>query len=296
MLALAVALAGCGWGYTPSDNVLPEPSAEETEDEGPPPPDVGDPGADVPATYRFDCVDIQSLGDADQEVFQVATLQSTWAQDIANFKLNILIDVLSEDADAGEATITIRSGVGSGWADQCGETNTESEVFPVQLDPTADKWTASGAPDSCAEQDPDAAISANYRLEMGAEDFVYIYAEDDDGTAFNCSLEAAAPNAIPISAVSSSISMAEDRSTVAGTLTGCMSEAGALNICSCLAVCEGDEHPDCPGCPGGAVPLGLLLGGVGPTQNCSDILGEPAFDVVLQFTASRLGEVPMACG
>ena len=40
--------------------------------------------------------------------------------------------------------------------------------------------------------------SGTYELEMGKDDFVFIYAEDNDGTAFNCSLEAGAPSAIRV--------------------------------------------------------------------------------------------------
>src|SRR5690606_31119743 len=80
---------GCGWNYTPSDNLLPDPETEGSDAGEDPLPETGDTGGleDVPATYRIDCIDIQSLGDADDTVFQVATLQNTWASDIANFKL-----------------------------------------------------------------------------------------------------------------------------------------------------------------------------------------------------------------
>ena len=287
---------GCGWDYTPSDNILPDPNADEAMDESQPPDLGGDGGVELPATYRMDCVDIQSLGDADEEVFQVATLQNTWAADIANFKLNILVDLLAEDADAGTGTVSIRSGVGAGWSDQCSEANTESAEFPVTYSPGVETWIPDEAAGQCAQMGGAGVASGTYELEMGKDDFVFIYAEDNDGTAFNCSLEAGAPSAIPIAGISATLSMAEDRNMVAGTLTGCMSEAGAQNICSCLAICQGNQHPNCPGCPGGAVPLGALLGGIGPTSHCSDLLGEPAFDVVLQFTAQRLGATPMTCG
>jgi hypothetical protein len=32
------------------------------------------------------------------------------------------------------------------------------------------------------------------------------------------------------------------------------------------------------------------------TSHCSDLLGEPAFDVVLEFSARRLSDVPSTCG
>ncbi|MFO7566758.1 MAG: hypothetical protein R6X02_29215 [Enhygromyxa sp.] len=292
---------GCGWNYTPSDNLLPDPKADgdDTEDEGPPPEtgETGETGGleEVPATYRLDCVDIQMLGDADPSVFQVATLQNTWAADVANFKLNILIDLLTEDPDAGSGTVTIRSGIGGGWSDQCTLAQTDSAEFPVAVQPGVTEWAPSSAEGACAAP-AQSGGSSTYTLELGPEELVYIYAEDDDGTAFNCSASGAGPDAIPIAALSATISGTEDRSRLAGTLTGCMAQSEAENVCSCLSVCSGTEHPSCPGCPGGAVPLGLLLGGVNPTPYCSDLLGEPAFDVILEFSARRLPGVPSTCG
>jgi hypothetical protein len=304
LAALVLVLGGsaCGWNYSPMDNVLPAPIGEGTTgSEGPPPVETGEsgetgePAADVPATYRIDCMDIQSLGDADPTVFQVATLQNTWANDIANFKLNILIDLLSVDEAAGTGTITIRSGVGSGWSDQCAQSDTVSSEFPVIYEPMVNEWAPSDADETCAAQGASEG-SGTYTLDLGPQDNIYIYAEDTDGTAFNCSLEAASPDAIPISAISATITGTADRDSLAGTLTGCMAQADAQNICSCLSVCAGNQHPDCPGCPGGALPLGVLLGGIFTTPHCTDLLGEPAFDVVLEFSARRLGEVPTVCG
>jgi hypothetical protein len=295
---LVATIAGCGWNYTPSDNLLPDPNAEGSEDEGPPPPETGDTGGleELPATYRFDCVDIQSLGDADKEVFQVATLQSTWAADISGFRLNILFDLLSEDTDTNEATIAIRSGIGTGWTDQCSEPTSESSEHAATIEPMVGEWEPATTDELCAEMNADASATATYDVQLAADEFVYIYAEANDGTYFNCKVGGGAPNAIPIAGIEAQITMTEDRSALAGTLTGCMSASEALTICSCLGVCQGDVHPDCEGCPGGAVPLGLLLGGINPTQHCSDLMGEDAFDIVLQFSARRLAEVPPTCG
>lgn len=293
--------SGCGWNYTPSDNVLPAPITDSESDSEGPPLDTGDtgetgePAPDVPATYRIDCMDIQSLGDADETVFQVATLQNTWANDIANFKLNILIDLLTVDEEAGTGTITIRSGVGGGWSDQCAQPDTLSSEFPVVFEPTVNEWAPSDAEGTCASADASEG-SGTYTLDLGPDERIFIYAEDNDGTAFNCSLEGDSPDAIPISAISATITGTPNRSGLAGTLTGCMARGDAENICSCLSVCSGNQHPDCPGCPGGALPLGVLLGGIMTTSHCSDLLGEPAFDVVLEFSARRLGDVPTTCG
>jgi hypothetical protein len=290
---------GCGWNYTPSDNLLPGQDVEDSDSssEGPPPEtgETGDPPADVPATYRLDCIDIQSLGDADDTVFQVATLQNTWASDIAGHKLNILIDLLTIDEAAGAGTVTIRSGIGSGLSNQCTQPDTESSEFPVVYEPTVSEWEPSDAEATCAAP-ASGDGSGTYTLELGADELIYIYAEDNDGTAFNCSLDAAAPDAIPISALSATITGTPDRSGLAGTLTGCMKLADGQNTCSCLSVCAGNVHPDCPGCPSGAVPLGLLLGGINSTPHCSDLLGEPAFDITLEFSARRLPGVPTTCG
>lgn len=288
---------GCGWNYTPTDNVLPDPNAEaESSSSGPQLPDLGDTdGAQLyPATYRFDCIDIQRLGDADDTVFQVATLQNTWAGDVANFKLNILIDLLTVDEASGSGTVSVRSGVGAGWADQCSQNQTESSEFPVGYESMVTTWVPSQVEGECATMGSTGG-SGTFNLELAGSDRVFIYAEDNDGTAFNCSLEAQAPDAIPIYGLSATITASDDHSLIAGTLTGCMGAADAQNICSCLSVCAGNQHPSCPGCPGGAVPLGLLLGGINPTQHCSDLLGVDAFDIELEFTAQRLGGVPTSC-
>jgi hypothetical protein len=301
LAAIMLGGSGCGWNYSPSENVLPNPIGEgTTESEGPPldtdeTAETGEPAPDVPASYRIDCMDIQSLGDADETVFQVATLQNTWANDIANFKLNILIDLLTLDEAAGTGVITIRSGVGSGWSDQCAEGETLSAEFPVVYEPTVNEWAPSDAEATCAAMGASEG-SGTYTLDLGADERIFIYAEDDDGTAFNCSLDGETPDAIPISAISAVITGTPDRDGLAGTLTGCMAQADAENTCSCLSVCSGNVHPDCAGCPGGALPLGVLLGGIMTTSHCSDLLGEPAFDVVLEFSARRLGDVPAVCG
>jgi hypothetical protein len=310
LAALMLGGSGCGWNYTPTENVLPPPIAQATESEsdseGPPlepgepsetgeTGETGEPAQKVSISYRINCLDIQSLGDADDTVFQVATLQNVWTNDIANFKLNILLDLLSVDEAAGTGSITVRSGVGSGGSDQCAHVETASAEFPIVYEPMVTEWAPSDIPKTCAAAAASGG-SGTFTLDLGPDDRIYIYAEDHDGTAFNCSLEAAAPDAIPISALSATISSTADRSALAGTLTGCMAQADAQNICSCLSVCSGNQHPDCPGCPGGALPLGVLLGGIFTTPHCTDLLGEPAFDVVLEFSARRLSDVPEACG
>jgi hypothetical protein len=314
LLTIMLGGSGCRWDYTPTDNELPPPPAQsdegtESESDGegpplgetgetpplgetgesPPPGETGEPAQDMPASYRIDCLDIQRLGDADHTVFQVATLQSVWTNDIDKFKLNILIDLLGTD------TIAIRSGIGTGWSDQCAHQETASAEFPVAYQPMVTEWAPSDADGICATV-TESGGAGTYAVELRAEDRIYIYAEDNDGTAFNCSLDAGDPDAIPISALSATISSTADGSALAGTMTGCMTRADADGICSCLSVCAGNQHPDCPGCPGGALPLGVLLGGIFTTPHCTELLGEPAFDVELEFSARRLSEVPQTCG
>ena len=137
--------------------------------------------------------------------------------------------------------------------------------------------------------------AGSYTLEFGKDDIINIYAEDDDGTPFNCSLDGAAP-AIPIAAATADITMSEDRNRLAGTMTGCMTEASANQRCACLGFCGGMPNEACPGCPDGSVPLGLLLGGINSTPNCTELMGETAFDITLGFTATRLNDVPAICG
>ena len=45
----------------------------------------------------------------------------------------------------------------------------------------------------------------------------------------------------------------------------------------------------------GALPLSSLLAGIGTSDNCTNLLGEPAFDMVVGFTATRLPSIPTDC-
>lgn len=300
-LALAASTGACGWDYTPSENALPTPAGETSmgDSEGPTLPDPTETEglADVPATYRFDCVDIQQLGDADDTVFQVATLQDTWANDISSFNLSILIDLLEEDEAGGSATVQIRSGVGTNWGDLCGEPSTISNEAVVTFEPGVTKYepVPDGTEDQCSQPADAGASTGTYTLAFGKEDIINIYAEAPDGTPFNCALDGAPP-AIPVAGVSATITLSEDRAMLSGTLTGCMTESSAMQRCSCLGFCAGNPNDNCPGCPNGAIPLAALLGGISSTQHCTDLMGETAFDITLAFTARRLAAVPAVCG
>ncbi|MEM7153308.1 MAG: hypothetical protein AAF799_10735 [Myxococcota bacterium] len=254
-----------------------------------------------PATYRFDCMDILAMGDSngdglpDAEAIQATLLENTWGSDITNFKLNVLLTVRERDDEAGTATIAIGSGVGTMPNDQCVEGTTASPDYAATFDPDATMWQPSGASDQCVEAGSGTS-GGTYGLELGPDDVVYIYAEDDDGTAFNCVPGGAAPSAVPLHAIRATVTVDEAGQIAGGEMTGCLVESEARNLCSCLGACGGAAHPDCGGCPDGGVPLAELLGSVGPTDDCTERMGETAFDFTAGFTTQLLTEVPNSCG
>ncbi len=312
---------GCTNGEGDEPNVLPEPesmsstgpattdptiattadpsmSTTTMTDSGPPT-ETGDDTA-FPATYRFDCVDIQGVGDADGTAFQAQVLENTWSADISNFKLNILLEVESRDSAAGEAKLGIRSGVGSSMAGMCAQADTISDIIDVPFSSDDVRWEPTSAAGECSTA-ASGAGGNTYQMELGPERVVYIYAEDDDTTTFNCT-PAATPDAVPVRGVVAEVSTDPSERNIAGTLSGCLLESEAMTLCSCLAECSGDGPDDlqpdgvCAGCPVGATPLAVLLGGVNPSANCTALMGEPALDLRLGFTASRLPDVPASCG
>jgi hypothetical protein len=143
--------------------------------------------------------------------------------------------------------------------------------------------------------DAGAASFGTFDLQTAAADVVYIYAEDDDGTSFNCT-DSATPDAVPIHAVQATFTLSEDESVAYGSLTGCLVESEAEELCSCLGACvpPAEPYPEC-GCNPDATPLRDLLLGVTPTDNCTEIMGESAFDMTLSFVADRLPILPVTC-
>lgn len=142
-----------------------------------------------------------------------------------------------------------------------------------------------------------ATSGGTYELVLGPTDVVYIYAQDDDGTTFNCTLDDALPDAVPVRAVQATLTASADGETMAGTLLGCLREDEAMALCSCLVSCNpGQGSEACSGCPDGSVPLRELLSGVNPSKRCTDLVGANAFDIGLGFTASALPSVPTTCG
>ncbi len=306
---------GCSNGEGNEPNVLPDPSGPSTQDgstTNPTTPGTSvSPGSETgsgtsaeditPRTYRFDCVDIQTVGDADGTAFQAQVLENTWGSDIENLKLNILLEVESRDAEAGEALLGIRSGVGPSAGALCAQAETISDLIPVTFTRSEVRWGATSASGECST--PASGTAGNsYQMELGPDRVVYIYAEDDDTTTFNCTPDAAVPDAVPVRAVQAQVSTDAAEGRIWGVLDGCLVQSDAMALCSCLGSCAGEGPDDletqgeCAGCPVGGTPLATLLGGVNPSQNCTDIMGAPAFDLRIGFSGGVLPHVPTACG
>ncbi|MCX4242283.1 hypothetical protein [Paraliomyxa miuraensis] len=287
--------------------------------DGGPVPDVtagttaGDPAVMLPATYRFDCLDVIELGDsdgdgqADGNAFQAVLLEDTWMDDIAGLRLNVLLTVQSRDEAGGSAELRVGSGVGSSETDLCVEPSSASEIRSAAFDAEHAQWQPSNAAGVCAE--PAAAggvFGGTYTLSLGPSDTIYIYAEEDDGTALNCvpggvpgGVPGEAPNAVPLRAIQATITVdgGPDEAIAAGRLTGCLLASEAEDLCSCLGDCQGSAFPPCAGCPDGSVPLSDLLGTIGPTNECTATMGATAYGLTVGFTAHRLGvDEPVLCG
>lgn len=312
-------LGGCTNGEGNEPNVLPSPAGQTTGDAT----STGQPttspvetesdtmletgsgtsaGGDItPRTYRFDCIDIQGVGDADDTAIQAQILENTWGGDIEAFKLNILLEVAKRDDETGEAQLGIRSGIGAQAAGMCAQSDTISDLIPVSYVQDEVRWGGTSAEGACSEP-ASGTNGVTYQMQLPPERVVYIYAQDDDTTAFNCTPDAGTPDAVPIRAVEAEVSTDPAETTVWGTLNGCLLQADAAALCSCLGSCAGEGPDDlqtegiCAGCPVGSNPLEVLLGGVNPSVNCSDVMGEPAFDLAIGFRGSALPDVPTACG
>jgi hypothetical protein len=283
-----------------TQNVLPMPVSTSTAaDAG----DETDGEFELPRAYRFDCVDIQGIGDADGTVLQATVLENAWSADIVSYKLNIVMSVTERDDDARTATVGIGSGVGTNQSDLCNEQGSVTDPYVISYDREITAWTRSSASSECST--PSAAADPHggtYAIDLGPEDLVYVYAEDDDGTHFNCVPDPAVPNAVPIRALNAEVTANAAGTVLAGVLTGCLVEAEAEGLCSCIGACAGDGPDDlqtegnCAGCPVGSNPLRGMLGNIGPSDRCTGIMGEDAFDLRLGFTAVALPSVPETCG
>lgn len=259
------------------------------------------PEATFPATYRFDCIDIIEMGDGngdgvpDGEAIQATLLENTWAADIDAFKLNVMLTVRERDEAAGTAVIAIGSGIGTGLDDQCVEPSTASMAQQAGFDAASAQWQPGG--EGCVEPATGDGFGGTYTFELPPTDTIYIYAQDDDGTVFNCVPGGGAPNAVPLHAISATVTVDANDQVAGGQLTGCLVDSEAQALCSCLGECAGAANPECGGCPDGSTPLATLLGGVGPTDNCTSVMGETAYDLTVGFTTGRLPvDEPAQCG
>jgi hypothetical protein len=252
----------------------------------------------IPVAYRFECIDIQVLGDADGTAFQARLLEDTWNSDIDSYKLDIMFEVQERDAAAGTARVGIRSGIGTGAGDLCSEPSSESEVIDVVYDAQSALWAPSTDEGTCSAPAPGGtATDGSYTMTLGADVLVYIYAQDTDGTVFNCTADDGLPDAVPVRAVEAQLTTSPDGSTVAGTLTGCLLGSEAQALCSCLGECNAaNPNENCGGCPDGSVPLATLLGGINPSTRCTELTGADAYDLTLGFSAIALPAIPTPCG
>ena len=279
-------------------NVLPMPLSTSGAGE-----DTGVGEFEIPRSYRFDCIDIQGIGDADGTVVQATVLENAWSNDITNYKLNIIMSVTERDEVAKTATVAIGSGVGTESSDLCNERGSVTDPYVIGYDADVTAWQPSSERGTCstmsAAADPH---GGTYTIELGANDLIYIYAEDDDGTHFNCNPDEAVPNAVPIRALHAEVTANAAGSVLAGVLTGCLLETEAASLCSCVGACAADGPDDlqddgvCAGCPKGSNPLRGLLGNIGNSDRCTNIMGESAFDLVIGFSAVALPTVPETCG
>ena len=126
-------------------------------------------------------------------------------------------------------------------------------------------------------------------------DRVSLYSEDEEGVPFHCNPDPSILDAVPLQAVDGELlAVSEDWGTVTGLMKGCLSEEEATSLCSCMGPCDGQAHPSCGGCPNGARPLSEMLGDISATDECSEKLGQPAFDLHLALSANRI-PVPPVC-
>ena len=168
-------------------------------------------------------------------------------------------------------------------------------AVPLSFEESVTKWVPNSEAGTCSTMG-DSAGFGTFTFESDPAQVFYIYAEDDDGTPFSCTVDER-PDAVPLQGIVAEFSLAADGQTASGTLTGCLSEADSNSLCSCIGACDPDlpVPASCTGCMPGGLPLGTLLGDIGTSENCTSLLGEPAFDMVVGFTATRLPAIPETC-
>ena len=299
LLAVGLALAACANPLDSSENVLPALSA-----------DAGEGGADdagtggFPAAFRFTCIKIRQLGSVDSEGMQARLLSTTWLQDIRDYKLNILFVVGALDRAGGAATLQVNSGVGPSDDDQCTEPGSVSGtlvataqdgVVPFEASTDFDEGCLAGEAGSTEEG------AAELGLALTPADQVWIHSQDDDGTAFNCTPDPSLPDGVPLRAAHGRFGLSGDGAAAMGEMTGCLTWSEGAALCSCLGRCTAAGPDDvqteggCAGCPKGGIPLTSMLAGITSTEHCTELMGEEAFDLRVEFVASRLPGFPVLC-
>lgn len=271
---------GCTNKTDDTANVLPQvvpdvvdvSTADIPKQEGEPSCEGGAETNAFPGTYRFSLIDILRVGSQEKgqpAAIQLNILQSQWKEDIGEYKLNILL-VVDSVVDSG-ASLWVGSGVGLSAPELCLETQASSPLFSADFQDDVFTFTLPKA------------------------DRIYIYAQDHDGTTFNCTPDPQLPDAIPLSGVSGTATFGDNPCSLKGTITGCLSVEETKTICTCLKKCSGSQHADCPGCPAGAVPLFGLLGGIQASPECKTATGVDGFIIQVDFEADWVGPPPADC-
>lgn len=299
VFALATAPLSCAQDEA-ADNVLTgtgDGSGTTSTDAG----GSGGTVVELPATFRFECLDVKTLGDADGDQFQARLLSNTWNEDIDDYRLSIIVTLVERDDSGGPVTLWIASGVGPDADHLCAEPSSQLGPVVGTYDPGTAAFGPSG--DGCsaalgAGADP---AGGTYTLSLGSDEVAYVFAEENDTTVLNCTADPATPDAVPIRAVDTSFSSTADGASFYGLMSGCLLESEGLRLCSCLKDCEGQgpddlqSDGDCQGCPTGGVPLTELLTGINPSNRCSDLMGEPAYDVEMTFSGRVITGNPETC-
>ena len=263
MLVLG-SLLGCGMFDEPElvPNVLPELSTEDVVEF-----DFETVEEDEPVAFLVDSISIEKLGSQDSTGFIAMLLAAQWDFDISEQNLNIIFIVKSFDEETGEAVLQVGFGIGDDPTNLCLDDGTLSDDLTLVA--------------------PDRVLGLSF-------DLVSIYSEDENGVPFNCNADPSIPNAVPLRAVGGDMIVSEDWATAAGLMKGCLTEAEAETLCSCVGPCTGEPHPSCDGCPAGSAPLSGSLGTIVTTEECTEKMGEPAFDLHAGLTGVRI-PLPSLC-
>lgn len=246
-----------------------------------------------PATLRVDCLDVRVFGDADGSALQAQVLENAWNENVDRFDFNILVSVLGQDDATGSATYELSSGVGRTNDEQC----SHPETLSGEVTGTFEAGTvAFAAGDDCSDAaDASDPAATTYSVALGPEDISWAYSEQEDGAALNCTMDTARLDGVPMRALEASFTALGSR--VHGELSACLLDTEGMDLCTCLVDCkpDGDVHEDCTTCPVSSVPLSELIQGINPSDRCTEIMGEPAFDLTIAFSGRVLPTVAPVC-